>query len=91
MSMDFQFLHSGQGKNKKSKDIVKMTAEIRSTDIEFFKILLNKFKAEKIEFKEQNIPNEVTLAAIEEAENMKKNKNTPFFDKMEDLIASLNR
>ena len=65
-------------------------AEINTIDIPIIRVLLEKFKAKKVVFEEEAyVPNEVTLQAMKEVEQMRRDKNTKFFDSTEDLLKSL--
>ena len=47
-------------------------------------------KAKKVVFEEEAyVPNEVTLQAMKEVEQMRRDKNTKFFDSTEELLKSL--
>ena len=65
-------------------------AEINTIDIPIIRVLLEKFKAKKVVFEEETyVPNEVTLQAMKEVEQMRRDKNTKFFDSTEELLESL--
>ena len=65
-------------------------AEINTIDIPIIRVLLEKFKAKKVVFEEETyVPNEVTLQAKKEVEQMRRDKNTKFFDSTEELLKSL--
>ena len=65
-------------------------AEINTIDIPIIRVLLEKFKAKKVVFEEETyVPNEVTLQAMKEVEQMRRNKNTKFFDSTKELLKSL--
>ena len=65
-------------------------AEINTIDIPIIRVLLEKFKAKKVVFEEETyVPNEVTLQAMKEVEQMRRDKNTKFFDSTEALLKSL--
>lgn len=64
-------------------------AEINTIDIPIIR-LLEKFKAKKVVFEEEAyVPNEVTLQAMKEVEQMRRDKNTKFFDSTKELLKSL--
>ena len=51
-------------------------AEINTIDIPIIRVLLEKFKAKKVVFEEETyVPNEVTLQAMKEVEQMRRDKN----------------
>lgn len=73
-----------------------ISAEINKVDIPLFEALFKRVNAKKITIKEEGKkmdykkPNETTLQAIKEIEDLKKDKNKKGFSDIKELMAFLN-
>ncbi|AMD84340.1 hypothetical protein SAMN05444369_11939 [Capnocytophaga haemolytica] len=70
-----------------------MRAEINNVDIPIIEAILQKFSARNIYFEnvdKEERPNAVTLQAMKEVEQLRKDKNRKRFTNVDDLMAYLN-
>lgn len=66
---------------------ITMTAQIDPSDVPVFKAILKKFKAKKVSFSNiESIPNKTTLKAMEEAEQIIKDKNRKSFRDVDEFL-----
>ncbi|WP_212898583.1 toxin-antitoxin system, antitoxin component [Capnocytophaga cynodegmi] len=66
---------------------ITMTAQIDPSDVPVFQAILKKFKAKKVSFSNtEKSPNKTTLKAMEEAEQIIKDKNRKNFRNVDEFL-----